>query len=161
MLVGGAVGGGAVGEVDGVGGGDGDGFGVEIDGGRVVFARHGGVALGFEEFGFWGGGGHRWLFGRSGAAAARAGGGRGGVVFAFEFFIDAVDAQEGLRADGVGRVGFVGGVDVEGVGDAGGGDFDALRVFRGQGAVFEGGGEEIDYGEGETLFGVEGGRLVG
>lgn len=50
---------------------------------------------------------------------------------------------------------------MEGVGDAGGGDFDALCVFRGEGAVFEGGGEEVDYGEGETLFGVQGGRLRG
>ena len=165
MLVAGAVGGGAVGEVDGVGGGEGDGLAVEGDGGRVVFARHGGVALGFEGFGFRRRGGHGWLFGRGGAAAAAAGttaiAGAGGGVFAFEFFVDAVDAQEGLGADGVGRVRFVGGVDVEGVGDARGGNFDTLGVLGGQGAVFERGGEEVDYSEGQTLFGVEGGRLVG
>ena len=127
MFVGGAVGGGAVGEVDGVCGGEGDGLGVEVDGGGVVFARHGGVAFGFEEFGFRGrgggagGGGGFWFRCRAaGAAGACAG------VFAFEFFVDAVDAEEGLRADCVGHVGFVGGVDVEGVGDAGGGDFYAL-----------------------------------
>lgn len=50
---------------------------------------------------------------------------------------------------------------MEGVGDAGGGDFYALGVFGGEGAVFEGGGEEVDRGEGETLSGVEGGRLNG
>lgn len=48
---------------------------------------------------------------------------------------------------------------MEGVGDAGGGYFDALAVFGGEGAVFEGGGEEVDYGERETLFCVKGGRL--
>ena len=56
-------------------------------------------------------------------------------------------------------MGFVAGVDVEGVGDARGGYFYALGVFGGEGAVFEGGGKEVDYGECETLFGVEGGRL--
>ena len=50
---------------------------------------------------------------------------------------------------------------MEGVGDAGGGYFDAFGVFGCQGAVLEGGREEVDYGEGETLFGVESGRLVG
>lgn len=50
---------------------------------------------------------------------------------------------------------------MEGVGDAGGGYFYALAVFRRYGAIFEGGGEEVDYGKGETLFGVEGGRLWG
>lgn len=50
---------------------------------------------------------------------------------------------------------------MEGVGDAGGSYFYALGVFGGEGAVFEGGGEEVDYGEGETLFSVEGGRLDG
>ena len=50
---------------------------------------------------------------------------------------------------------------MEGVGDAGGGYFYALGVFGGQGTVFKGGGEEVDYGEGETLFGVKGGRLDG
>ncbi len=161
MFVGGAVGGGAVGEVDGVCGGEGDGFGVEGYGGGVVLARHGGVALGFEGFRFRGrGGGGSW-FGGAGCWVAAAGCGGGGGVFAFEFLVDAVDAEEGLRADGVGRVGFVGGVDVEGVGDAGGGDLDAFGVFGRQGAVFEGGGEEVDDGKGETLFGVEGGRLVG
>ena len=62
MFVGGAVGGGAVGEVDWVGGGGGDGFCVEVDGGGVILARHGGVALGLEEFGFRGRGGDGgWL----------------------------------------------------------------------------------------------------
>ena len=50
---------------------------------------------------------------------------------------------------------------MEGVGDARGGYFNALGVFGGEGAVFEGGGEEVEYGEGETLLGVEGGRLGG
>ncbi len=50
---------------------------------------------------------------------------------------------------------------MEGVSDAGGGYFYALAVFRGEGAVFERGGKEINYGEGETLFGVESGRLDG
>jgi len=56
-------------------------------------------------------------------------------------------------------VGFVGGVDVECVGDAGGGYFNGFAVFGGETAIFERGGEEVDYGEGEALFGVEGGRL--
>ena len=164
MFVAGAISGGAIGEVDWVCGGYGDGFGVEVDGGGVVLARHGGVALGFEELGFRRGGGYGLRFGCAGAgcAAARSRcGASGSRIFAFEFLVDAVDAQKRLRADGVGHVGFVGGVDVEGVGDAGGGDFYALGVFGGEGAVFEGGGEEVDHGEGETLFGVEGGRLDG
>ena len=57
--------------------------------------------------------------------------------------------------------GLVGGVDVEGVGYAGLSHFDRFAVFGGEGAVFEGGGEEVDDGEGEALFGVRGGRLVG
>ena len=65
-----------------------------------------------------------------------------------------------MRADGVGHVGFVGRVDVEGVGDARGGDFYAFGVFGRQGTVFEGGGEEVDDGESETLFGVESSRLI-
>lgn len=153
------MGGGAVGEVDGVGGGDGDGAGVEGDGGRVVFACHGGVALGFEGLGFRRRGGHGGGFGCA-STAGRIGGWGCGGVFALEFLVNAVDAQEGLRADGVGHVGFVGRVDVEGVGDARSGYFDAFGVFRCQGAIFEGGGEEVNYGEGETFLGVEGGRLV-
>lgn len=166
MLVAGAVGGRAVGEVDGVGGRDGDRFGVEVDGRLVVFARHGGVALAFEELAFRGcdagsssagvfGGG--WGCGAAFCRAARAGCAGGG--FAFEFLVDAVNREKGLGADGVVHVGFVGGVDVEGVGDAGGGYFDGLGVFGGEGAIFERGGEEVDYGEGETLFGVKGRRL--
>ena len=58
-------------------------------------------------------------------------------------------------------MGFVGWIDVEGVSDAGGRDFYAFGVFGGQSAVFEGRGEEVDYGEGEPFLGVEGGRLVG
>lgn len=50
---------------------------------------------------------------------------------------------------------------MEGVGDAGGGYLDGFAVFGSESAVFEGGGEEVDYGEGEALFGVEGGRLDG
>ena len=52
-----AVRGRAVGEVDRVGGRDGDGFAVEGYRGRVVLLLHGGVALGFQRFGFRGGGG--------------------------------------------------------------------------------------------------------
>ena len=48
---------------------------------------------------------------------------------------------------------------MEGVGDAGGGYFYAFGVFGRQGAIFEGGGKEVDDGKGETLFGVKGGRL--
>ena len=58
-------------------------------------------------------------------------------------------------------MGFVGGVDVESVGDAGGGYFYTLGIFGNEGTVFEGGGKEVYYGECETLFGVEGGRLGG
>lgn len=144
MVVGGGVGGGAVGEVDWVCGGEGEGGGVAGDGFGVVFARHGGVAAGFEEFGFGGCGGYccgvcvGGGFG-CGCAGACSGAGysssscgrRSGGVFSFELFVNAVDAQEGLRADGVGHVGFVGGVDVVGVGDAGGGYFYAFAVFGG------------------------------
>ena len=62
MLVGGAVGGGAVGEVDWVCGGEGEGVGVEVYGCGVVFLRHGSVALGFETFGFGGCGGNGWCW---------------------------------------------------------------------------------------------------
>ena len=58
-------------------------------------------------------------------------------------------------------MGFVGGVDVKGVGDAGGCYFYALAIFGGQGAIFEGGGKEVDDGQSETLFGVKSGRLDG
>lgn len=67
--------------------------------------------------------------------------------------------EEVLLADGGGHVGFGGGVDVEGVRDAGGGDFDGFSIFGSEGAVFEGGLEEVDYGEGELLLRVEGGSL--
>ena len=50
---------------------------------------------------------------------------------------------------------------MEGVGDAGLGDFDGLGIFGGESAIFEGSGEEIDNGKGETLLGVGSGRLVG
>lgn len=50
---------------------------------------------------------------------------------------------------------------MEGVGDAGGGYFYAFGILGCQGAVLQGSREEIDYGEGETLFGIESGRLVG
>ena len=104
MVVGGAVGGGAVGEVDGVEWGEAEGAGIEGDGGGVVFDRHGGVALGFEEFGvlawgwgcgcacvagigvFGGGRGGGTAFGCT-ASSCSAGGG-----FSLEFFIDGVDA---------------------------------------------------------------------
>jgi len=43
---------------------------------------------------------------------------------------------------------------VEAFGDAVLGDLDAVRVFGLQGAVFEGGGEEVDDGEREALAGV-------
>ena len=95
MFVAGAVSGGAIGEVDWVCGGDGDGFGVEVYGSGVVLARHGGVALGFEKLGFRRGGGHGLWFGCVGAgcAATRSRrGASGGRVFAFEFLVDAVDA---------------------------------------------------------------------
>ena len=59
-----------------------------------------------------------------------------------------------MRADCVGHVGFIGGVDVEGVGDAGGGYFDGFGVFGCKGAIFEGGIVKVDYCEGEALFGV-------
>ena len=49
---------------------------------------------------------------------------------------------------------------MEGVGDAGGGYFYAFGIFGCQGAVLQRGGEEIDDSEGETLFGIESGRLV-
>ena len=51
-------------------------------------------------------------------------------------------------------MGFVGGVDVEGVRDAGGGYFDGFGVFGRESAIFEGGIEVVNYGEGEPLFGV-------
>ena len=49
---------------------------------------------------------------------------------------------------------------MEGVGDAGDGDFNGLGVFFLEGAMFQGGVEEVDDGEGEALFAVElSGRL--
>ena len=68
--------------------------------------------------------------------------------------------QEVLLAEGFGFVGRVGGVDVEDVGDAGGGDFDGFGVLGLDGAVFEGGGEEVYNGEGELFLGVEGACLI-
>ena len=66
------------------------------------------------------------------------GGGAGGGFAAFEFLVDAVDGEEGSVADGVFQVGLVVRVDVEGVGDAGLGDFDAFLVFGGEGSICEG-----------------------
>lgn len=43
---------------------------------------------------------------------------------------------------------------MEGVRDAGGGYFDGFGVFRRECTVFEGGIEVVNYGEGESLFGV-------
>ena len=51
-------------------------------------------------------------------------------------------------------MGFVGGVDVEGVCDTGGGYFDRFSVFGCESAIFEGGIEIVNYGERESLFGV-------
>ena len=51
-------------------------------------------------------------------------------------------------------MGFIGGVDVEGVRDAGGGYLDGFGIFGSECAVFEGGIEEVNYGESEPLFGV-------
>ena len=48
---------------------------------------------------------------------------------------------------------------MEGVGYARGRYFYGLSVFSGECAIFERGGEEVDYSEGETLLGVKGGRL--
>ena len=52
-------------------------------------------------------------------------------------------------------MGFVGGVDMEGVGDAGSGYLDGFSVFGCKSAVLEGGGEEVDYGKGKPFFGIE------
>lgn len=104
------------------------------------------------------GGGAGGAGGRGGGAAFGGGGGAGwggGRGFAFEFLVHAIDGEEVLRADSVGQLGLVGGVDVEGVGDAGGGDLDGLGVVFLEGAVFQGGIEEIDDGEGEALFAAE------
>lgn len=62
-----------------------------------------------------------------------------------------------MAAGGIFEGGLVRGVDVEAFGDAVGCDFDRVGVFGLQGAVFEGGGEEVDDGEREALAGV--GRL--
>lgn len=43
---------------------------------------------------------------------------------------------------------------MEGVRDAGGGYFDRFSVFGRESAIFEGGIEEVNYSEGESLFGV-------
>ena len=51
-------------------------------------------------------------------------------------------------------MGFVGGVDVESVRDAGGRYFDRFSVFGCESAIFQGGVEIVNYGEGESLFGV-------
>ena len=48
---------------------------------------------------------------------------------------------------------------MEGFGDTGLSHFDRFGVFRGERAVFERGGEEINDGEGETLLGLGNGRL--
>ena len=66
-----------------------------------------------------------------------------------------------MPADGFLHGGFVARVHVEGVGDAGLRDFDAVGVVGGEGAILKRGGEEVDYGEGEALFGGRLGRLVG
>lgn len=142
MVALGAVGGGAVGQVDRVGGAEGDGGGVFGNRGGVVFAFHGVVAGGFELFGFGvdGGGGG----GRSGTAAAAAWGcdwrGRsaalgaglaiwsGGGGFAFEFLVDAVYAEEGLVAYCLGDGGGVVELDLEGVADAVTGDFNLFYL---------------------------------
>lgn len=123
----------------------GRGGGARIRGHGVAFVVV--VGGGAGGAGGWGGGA---AFGGGGGAGW--GGGRG---FAFEFLVHAIDGEEVLRADSVGQLGLVGGVDVEGVGDAGGGDLDGLGVVFLEGAVFQGGIEEIDDGEGEALFAVE------
>jgi len=79
-----------------------------------------------------------------------------GCAFALELLVDAVDGEEVLAAEGFVGGGGVGGVDVEAFGDAVGGDFDAVGVFGLEGAVFEGGGEEVDDGQREALAGVGG-----
>lgn len=88
-----------------------------------------------------------------GVGGGGAGGGCGWTGLAAQLLVDAVDAKEALP--GVG--GFGGGVDFEGVGDAGDGYVDGLAVVVAvQGAVCERGGEEVDDGEGEVFFGFLG-----
>lgn len=56
-------------------------------------------------------------------------------------------------------MGFVSGIDVEGVCDTGSSYLDGLGVFGCESAIFEGSGKEVYDGESEALLGVEGGRL--
>ena len=154
MLVRGAVGGCAVGEVDWVCGRDGDGAGVEVYGGVVVFALHGGVALFLEGFAFGG----RCCCATSGRGVGGGRSARGRLRF--EVVVEGVDLEEVLLACGLCHLRFAGWVDVEGVGEAGGGYFYGLAVFGLECAIFQGVLEEVDYGEGELLLWVECGRLL-
>ena len=58
-------------------------------------------------------------------------------------------------------MGFVGGVDVESVRDAGGGYFDRFSVFGCESAIFEGCIVIVNFFVGESVFGFSGGRVVG
>lgn len=154
MVLVGGVGGGAVGEEDGVEGVDGEGLGVEVDGGAVVLLCHGGISFTLESVGLL-----LLLFTegfrrRRGGATCCALCGSG-----LELLVDGVDLQQVLGAEGGLDGGGVCRVDLEGLGDAVDGDVDGVLVLGGEGAVGGGGCEEVADGEGEALLGGLGSLL--
>lgn len=124
------------------------GLRVQLDGLAVVLLRHGGVALALEGLGLL------LLLLRRGGSTGSAGtaGGRG--LRRLELLVDGVDLEEVLGADGGGDGGRVGGVDLEGLGDAVDGHVDGVAVVGGQGAVGARRGQKVTDGEREALLGV-------
>lgn len=75
---------------------------------------------------------------------------RGGGVL--ELLVDRVDLEEALGADGRGDGCLVSGVDTKGLADAVDGDVDRVLLLGLEGAVGEGGREEVADGQREALL---------
>ena len=138
--------------VDWVRGGNLQGLGVRVDGSVVVLARHCGITLRLQlirlRSGSTGLGSGRLAFLGWRRAAGRGIGGR----FIPELLVHAVDGRQRLPTHGILNGGLVGWVYLEGIRDAGLGDFDRFRVICSKGAVFHAGTQEIDDGEREALL---------
>ncbi|OJJ73979.1 hypothetical protein ASPBRDRAFT_525155 [Aspergillus brasiliensis CBS 101740] len=147
VLSGRGIGSSPVGEVDGVRGSNSQSLGVEIDSGLVVLAGHGTVTLGLQLIGLGSGSASRRLL-----AFTSLGRVAGGLVA--ELLVDTVDAGQGLSTHGILHSSLVGGINLEGIGDARLGDLDGFGVVGGKGAILQAGTEEVNDGEREALLGL-------
>ncbi|PWY83218.1 hypothetical protein BO94DRAFT_121694 [Aspergillus sclerotioniger CBS 115572] len=153
VLSGCGIGSSPVGEVDRVGGSNGQGLGVQIDGSGIVLASHGTVALRLQLI----------RLGRRGTRLGLLFTGLGRVARGLvpQLLVDTVDAGQRLSTQSILHSSLVRRVDLEGIGNAGLGDLDGFGVIGGQGAILQAGTEEVDDGERQALLGLCGGLESG